>query len=339
MLSRGTFIGEIIDMLGDIANQVSNRGKLHLFDLHKIIEDTFKEILNKALNYNLKNLNKERSNEPGIDLGDISHKIAFQITSRKDKTKIEETLKKITANQKKDYRQFIVLIVGLKQSRYSLDNKISLIKDGTFDKDQHIWDITDLSKQIVPLNISDLHEIYKYLKQEFLKVKIELEIPDESGNFETNISHFIEPIVEPKTTECLYLWRYLEDNGITGNYEIAYFRELIIELGRKLSNLPRLTRELLSVMLDRCDKERKEVPIIYYEKLTKICHKYSFDSDLALLVNENMISVEEQLDDQCLTPIEINLGNYEYAMSILSFLDSKGISYSKVFTQIDFSDL
>ena len=57
MISRGHFIGEIIDLLGDISSQVTNRCSVGLFDLNRLIEDVFKDLLNIILEKNLINLN------------------------------------------------------------------------------------------------------------------------------------------------------------------------------------------------------------------------------------------------------------------------------------------
>ncbi|WOH57835.1 SMEK domain-containing protein [Bradyrhizobium sp. BWC-3-1] len=66
MLTRGYFIGEIVDALSDVAGQVSTRGRLGLTDLNKHAEDFFKTILNHLLSISLVNLNTDRSNEPGL---------------------------------------------------------------------------------------------------------------------------------------------------------------------------------------------------------------------------------------------------------------------------------
>lgn len=72
MLTRGYFIGEIVDEMANLAGQVRMRNALHLFDLTVATENYFRDFLNIALSANLKNLNAERSNEPGLDLGDES---------------------------------------------------------------------------------------------------------------------------------------------------------------------------------------------------------------------------------------------------------------------------
>ena len=43
------------------------------------VEDFAKEVLNRVLGLHLTNLNAERSNNPGLDLGDPAGKWAFQV--------------------------------------------------------------------------------------------------------------------------------------------------------------------------------------------------------------------------------------------------------------------
>ena len=109
MITRGYFIGEIIDELANIAHQVDNRCKLNLTDLNKYLEDFFKEILNRLLDLHLENLNNERSNAPGLDLGDPLKRRAFQITSEKTSTKINNTLETILDEDRMAYSEITIL--------------------------------------------------------------------------------------------------------------------------------------------------------------------------------------------------------------------------------------
>ena len=96
MISRGIIIGKIVDDLASLKYQIETRNKLGQLDLTKFCEDFFREVLNTTYGLNLKNLNDERSNEPGIDLGDDKAQIAFQVTSKNKLSKIHDTLNKIT---------------------------------------------------------------------------------------------------------------------------------------------------------------------------------------------------------------------------------------------------
>jgi hypothetical protein len=95
MLTRGIIIGKLIDDLTTLQSQIEMRCQVGLTDLNKFSEDFIKEVLNVCYGYALKNLNKNRSNEPGLDLGDDRESIAFQITSVATSQKVNETLRKI----------------------------------------------------------------------------------------------------------------------------------------------------------------------------------------------------------------------------------------------------
>lgn len=115
MITRGYLIGQIIDELTTLSNQVKSRTLLGLTDLNIFLEDFFKDILNITYDYNLKNLNTERSNNPGVDLADSSELIAFQITSTKSSEKVNKTLEKVV-NSGSQYNQIIILILQDKQN-------------------------------------------------------------------------------------------------------------------------------------------------------------------------------------------------------------------------------
>src|ERR1700761_4367064 len=97
MLTKGHYIGKIVDDLASLKYQIATRNKLGQFDLSKFCEDFFREVLNITYGYKLSNLNKTKSNFPGLDLGDDTvGKIAFQITSQKSSEKMNATLKALT---------------------------------------------------------------------------------------------------------------------------------------------------------------------------------------------------------------------------------------------------
>ncbi|WP_180834574.1 SMEK domain-containing protein, partial [Vibrio parahaemolyticus] len=56
MITRGHLIGEIVDGLTSISQQVSTRCQLGLTDLNRYLEDFFKDYLNEALSLSLVNL-------------------------------------------------------------------------------------------------------------------------------------------------------------------------------------------------------------------------------------------------------------------------------------------
>ncbi len=47
----------------------------------------------------------------------------------------------------------------------------------------------------------NLRSIHQYIKKEFVRVRIELEIPNQEGEFSTSIKNYIEPIAKAKFNE------------------------------------------------------------------------------------------------------------------------------------------
>ena len=156
-----------------------------------MLEDFFKEVLNLVYRLNLQNLNKDRMNEPGLDLGDKAPgaRIAYQVTSQATAKKVNETLKKITSVQAGDYDKFCVLIIGERQGSYSLD--ATLCAKYKF-SEANIIGITELCRDIMDLPLTDLQAVHRKLADEQRRIRIELEPEMPDGTFKTSVLQFIE---------------------------------------------------------------------------------------------------------------------------------------------------
>ena len=164
MITRGYFIGQIIDELTAVSHQVQSRAGLQLYDLNRYLEDFFKDILNIVYGYKLKNLNEDRSNNPGLDLGDEVAKVAFQVTSTKTSEKINKTLEK-AAKQVGKFPKIYVLILQDKQGSYTgLD--AALVKPFAFTADEHILDIGDVLRAVLSLPIDRLQQLFDLVSKE-----------------------------------------------------------------------------------------------------------------------------------------------------------------------------
>ncbi len=252
MITRGYFIGEIVDGLGDIARQVDTRTKLNLPDLNIFIENFFKTALSLLLDINLENMNKERSNFPGLDLADASSGWAFQITSQKTSAKVNETLTKITDEQLCTYKNIRVLVVGSKQSSYSLD-KDQMLRTGFTEDD--VLDVDDLCKLAMDLPLNRLQSLFEHVRSETARVKIELEVPDEEGKYPTTVDDYIEKIPQPKMSDFA---RYaaseqVAEMDLTKEDVEKEFHAFAVELAK----LPRITREFFAVLIERRDHDVK----------------------------------------------------------------------------------
>lgn len=250
MSGRGFFVGQIIDDLDAIASQVSQRCKLGQTDLNRVLEDFFKELLNLIYDANLRNLNSERSNEPGLDLGDVTSKtkIAFQITSQADAAKVNKTLKKITPTQIDSYDEIYVLIIGRRQKSYKLDQ--ALTKKCDFDP-RNIIGITELCRDIMDLDIDGIRAVQEKLAAEQRRIKIELE-PEVDGKFATTILDLVERRPSVQRSDCTILIAHEAADGLFDSAaEAAAALDGFIDA---LQKLPRLTREFLGWIIDNSDQ-------------------------------------------------------------------------------------
>lgn len=136
------------------------------------------------LGIGLTNLNAERSNNPGLDLGDSTSGWAFQLTAQKTSEKVRETLEAITEPQEATYKNIRILVIGEKQRTYTLDGEH--FERFNF-KQEMIWDFNDVCGRIMSLSMDNLVDLAKYISSETRRVRVELEIPDEEGRFPSMI--------------------------------------------------------------------------------------------------------------------------------------------------------
>jgi hypothetical protein len=74
MLTRGYSIGQSVEDFASISEKAKMRANLALYDIHKHVEDSLKKCFYEIC---LSNLNAERLNNPGLDLGDETSGWAF----------------------------------------------------------------------------------------------------------------------------------------------------------------------------------------------------------------------------------------------------------------------
>lgn len=336
MLTRGYIIGKIIDDLAKLQGQIEMRNKVGLFDLTKISEDFFREILNIICDLNLVNLNQQRSNEPGIDLGDSKKKIAFQITSERTSKKIIQTLEKLSPKQLEKYNRIVILIIGRKQSSYTI--KPNLLESSNFDVDRDIIDIDDISKQIVVQDYSKLNSLDLLFQNSFQNVIIDIEPMDKEGNFESSIYKYIESIPNspPKNTK-----KY------TSFYSPGETHDMLsgfVKLYKKLALIPKNQREYVSIIAERGKLFTNRTPTIHCAihctKLAAILGttEKSLFRALSYLEDEEMIFLSDDYHSY-------NRPNYkyiikeEYLIYLIEFLKENNLSIRKTIVALDFSVL
>jgi len=134
------------------------------------------KLLNEIYDLKLENLNFEKANYPGIDLGDKFNKIGFQITSRSDSRKILESLEKFSKGPNRIYTNGIRFFIlnNLKKPQ----PKIEKYQDYSpyFKIREDILNVSDLEKKIQCIYNSDKDKFYR------IKNILEVEIAGKAKN-------------------------------------------------------------------------------------------------------------------------------------------------------------
>ncbi len=343
LISRGYFIGEIIDDLTGIAGQVDNRCMLGLTDINRFLENFFREILNVVLGTNLVNLNADRSNEPGLDLGDQGSRIAFQVTSVKTSTKVNGTLEKLTQAQLDDYDKIHVLVIGTKQSSYTLD--LDLCKKARFTK-ADIWDIRDICKKAMDLPLDELRNLYDYVKAEVVRVKIELEVANPEGKFPTSLLDYIESIPKPQLSDFTKYHQFHKE--LEDAYELTpeEVKADFAELTSKLARLPRITREFYAFLLEHRDPERGgyfeySTFRFNYDRLLRICRYSDMEGELRLLNEEGLADINPPDDADQSPYVRIfvpAIHSQAFHYELTAFAEHQKSPLRKPLVTLDFSD-
>jgi len=203
-------IPSIVSFLLQFSKEVEDKGKLKLYDINVFSEDVLVPILSIVFDTDLKNLNDEKSNYPGIDLATDEHityggtkKIAFQITSTSGIDKIKKTLNQIVKNEfYKQFDEFYIYNLIEKHSGYqkkSVDEVTKIVDNKfAFDLNKNIIDRTDLEKKIKTLTpFSKIEKIHKLLEDQFVYKKkslLSLEIWESEGKIGYGFSNLLNGI-------------------------------------------------------------------------------------------------------------------------------------------------
>ncbi|WP_180103997.1 SMEK domain-containing protein [Acinetobacter sp. YH12134] len=338
MITRGYYIAQIIDNLALISSQIKLRVGLNQNDLNLYLEDFCKELLNQIYDYNLVNLNSERSNEPGIDLGDKSRKIAYQITSTNKLDKIKKTLVKCSGREQ-EFNTINILILQPKQKSYSLKN---LKNKRIFNfSEKNILDFTDLCREIITLELDKLEKIYKKISKETAKVLIELEIQDINGNFPTDLNKYIEVKPTPKFKSADKLVNYIIDQNASDQEfnKVEEVNIIIEDIIIELQRLPKITRHILGYIFQEShwSDSGNGALIMKFSQFKRQTNYPNVRDDFEMLEESGLFHTVEIEDNRI--NLKVTLGNSNLALYIKDYLEKNDIDIINVFTNIDFSKL
>lgn len=163
---------------------------IYLYDVNKFAEPLSLKLLNLLYDLELKDLNEEQANAPGVDLVDRAKGVAFQISSRTDNSKVINTLRKAVDEKfADDYPNGIRFLV-LSEARFAFKEIKPTRILPSFDEKRDIVYPEDVAKQI--------KRIYENDEVKFRKLKdlLQKEIPYPEP---------IQPESQPDTTALLKL--------------------------------------------------------------------------------------------------------------------------------------
>lgn len=342
MITRGHYLGEIIDDLSAITEQVKLRNRLGLTDLTVYAENFFRDLLNVLLHSDFKNLNESRSNEPGLDLGCSIMKMAVQVTSTATAEKVNKTLKKITPAQLEQYEKFIVLVIGKRQTSYALDT--DQVKKCKFDQ-KNIWDINTLARKAVSLEIDALRQLHQIMRKESSRLKVELEIPDEEGRYPTSGYDDWEKLAKPQIGSGNNFIRWTEDrvHRLTPE-ERKEVAAAISALSDTLSKLPRITREFFAMLHERRDREQTRrsghrVGAHLVFKTAERIYNGDLAGELEILRHAGLVEVDgEDPYELGAAEIQVHIShNDDLDGGFIDFVEENDLSFRSVIGSVNFS--
>ncbi|MGO8026213.1 SMEK domain-containing protein [Rhizobium leguminosarum] len=143
---------------------VEHASRLNLQDINVHAENFFRDLLNLVFGHHLKNINIVEPNATAIDLGCDDSRIAIQVTSTSDISKIRHTHTRFTSKGlQAKYDRLVVLIVGQRKAY----KETALEADGfSMSLSDDVWDIGELLRMIGDLDLPKLRACHDFLRDE-----------------------------------------------------------------------------------------------------------------------------------------------------------------------------
>lgn len=147
-------IDSIKRRLCEVALGIKKNNKINLTDINVICEEIFGKILNEIFDINLISMSAEVSgNFIAVDLIDYDKKVAFQVTSRSDRKKIENTIEKFNKSDiSKQVDRLNILILDDKEHTYNKPEKITLVNNKEFSFKDNIYNFRKIIDLIIARN-------------------------------------------------------------------------------------------------------------------------------------------------------------------------------------------
>lgn len=170
-------LNEFRELITQLRGEAEAASAMQLYDTHKVAENVICGLLRELCSYsNMRNLNAEQSNFPGIDLADDTERVAVQVTATADLIKVKNTLETFGNHQHHSkYDRVIIYILTTKQKSYSQAAINAILPDNfSFDVNNDIWDYQNLCSKAADVPPKNLHAAINHLKSYLRGVAIGL---------------------------------------------------------------------------------------------------------------------------------------------------------------------
>jgi len=165
VVTRKAGMDSIIERLSYIKAQVEISTSQNLTDINIYSENFFRDLLNLVLGHHLQNINIDEKNAAAIDLGDKAAKIAIQVTSTNEFSKIQKTVTKFNEkNLHKTYDELKIVIVGNKKKYQK--KKLGDSSKHELDVAKDVWDISALVELIGDKSLQEIQGVRQFLEEQ-----------------------------------------------------------------------------------------------------------------------------------------------------------------------------
>lgn len=168
---------EFRELMAQFSREAEAASTMQQYDSHLVAEQVICGLLQTLCGWSdMRNLNVDQSNYPGIDLADDTASIAIQVTATPDLAKVKRTLEKlINHGLHQQYDRLLVYVLTTKQGSYS-QAAIDTVTAGKFSLNtkEDIWDYRDLCAKAAEASPANLQKALNHLKSYIRGVPIGL---------------------------------------------------------------------------------------------------------------------------------------------------------------------
>lgn len=177
-MSRANYFNAIEERLNVLAERIKSRGRLNILDLNTHAETFYQYFLKELFQWEVENINEEKSNYEAIDLIDHTNKFVIQVSATATKQKIEKSLSKDSI---KTYSGYTFKFISIARDADDLRKDTFKNPHGiNFTPSNDIIDKNSILSKLRVLHIDDLERIYQFVKKELIPeinpMKLELNL-------------------------------------------------------------------------------------------------------------------------------------------------------------------